>query len=105
MTLSVEQLASLGLAGLTAFRLVLEPLIREEKLFACRENELRSTIDTLEDPIPVFHDMPPWLTGTSPDAKLPLIRHQDQSRSCLAFLRALFRAKAALTRFFSPGFR
>jgi hypothetical protein len=59
MTLSVEQLASLGLAGLTAFWLVLEPLIREEKLFACRENEFRSTIDALEDPIPVFHDLPP----------------------------------------------
>ena len=77
MSLSVEQLASLGLAGLTAFWLVLEPLIREEKLFACRENELRSTIDALEDPIPVFHDLPPCLTSPSPDAKLPLIRHQD----------------------------
>jgi hypothetical protein len=105
MTLSIEQLASLGLAGLTAFRLVLEPLIREEKLFACRENEFRSAISALEDPIPVFHDLPPWMTSPVPDIELPLIRHQDQSRSCLAFLRALFRAKAALTRFFSPGFR
>jgi hypothetical protein len=77
MTLSIEQLASLGLARLTAFRLVLEPLIREEKLFACRENELRSAIGTLEDPIPVFHDLPPWMTSSPPDAKLPLIRHQD----------------------------
>jgi len=105
MALSIEQLAPFGLARLTALWLVLEPLIREEKLFACRENEFRSAIDALEDPIPVFHDLPPWLTGPAPDAELPLIRHQDQSRSCLAFLRALFRAKAALTRFFSPGFR
>lgn len=59
MTLSIEQLAPLGLARLTALRLVLEPLIREEKLFACRENEFRSAIDALEDPIPVFHDLPP----------------------------------------------
>jgi hypothetical protein len=57
--LSIEQLTSLGLTGLTALRLVFEPLIREEKLFACRENEFRSAIDALEDPIPVFHDMPP----------------------------------------------
>jgi len=25
-------------------------------LFACRENEFRSAISALEDPIPVFHD-------------------------------------------------
>ena len=77
MTLSVEKLASLGLTGLTAFRLVLEPFIREEKLFACRENELRSAIDALEDPIPVFHYLPPWLTSPAPDSKLPLIHHQN----------------------------
>lgn len=59
MALSVEQLASLGLTRLTALRLVLEPLIREEKLFACRENEFRSAIDTIEDSILVFHAMPP----------------------------------------------
>ncbi len=58
MTLPIEQLASLGFARLAAFRLVLEPLIREEKLFTGRENEFRSAIDALEDPIPVFHDAP-----------------------------------------------
>jgi hypothetical protein len=105
MALSIEQLTSLGFTRLTALWLVLEPLIREEKLFASRENELRPAIDALEDPIPVFHYLPPWLTSPVPDSKLPLIHHQDQSWSCLAFLRALFRAKAALTRFFSPGFR
>jgi len=56
MPLSVEYLTSLGLTRLAALRLVLEPLIRKEKLFAGRENEFRSTIDALEDPIPVFHD-------------------------------------------------
>jgi len=59
MALPIEQLASLGFARLAAFRLVLEPLIREEKLFAGRENEFCSAIDALEDPIPVFHDCPP----------------------------------------------
>ena len=57
--LSVEQLASLGLTGLTALRLVFEPLIRKEKLFACRENEFRSEIDAFDVPIPVFHYLPP----------------------------------------------
>ena len=105
MALSVQQLTSFGLTRFTALWLVLEPLIRKEKLFASRENKLRPAIGALEDPIPVFHDLPPWLTSPVPDSKLPLIHHQDQSWSCLAFLRALFRAKAALTRFFSPGFR
>jgi hypothetical protein len=59
MALSIEQLTSLGFTRLTALWLVLEPLIREEKLFASRENELRPAIDALEDPIPVFHYLPP----------------------------------------------
>jgi len=74
MALSIQQLASLGLAGLTAFRLVFEPLIREEKLFAGRENKFRSAVDALEDPIPVFHALPPCLTSPSPD--LPLVPYQ-----------------------------
>ena len=56
MALSIEQLASLGFAGLTAFGLVFEPLVCEEELFASRKNEFRSTVDALEDSIPVFHE-------------------------------------------------
>jgi len=56
MALPIEQLRSLGLTRFTALRLVLKPLVREKELLASRENEFRSAVDALEDPIPVFHD-------------------------------------------------
>jgi hypothetical protein len=56
MPLPVQQLRSFGLAGLAAFWFVLKPLVGKKELFAGRENELRSAVDALEDPIPVFHD-------------------------------------------------
>ena len=56
MPLAVEQLRSLRLTRLTALRLVLEPLVSEKELFACRENKFRPAVDALEDPVPVFHD-------------------------------------------------
>jgi len=56
VSLPVQQLRSFGLAGLTAFWFVFKPLVSKKELFASRENEFRSAVDALEDPIPVFHD-------------------------------------------------
>ena len=46
---------ALTFAGLTSFRFVLELLIVKEKLFPSRENEVISTVDTLEHLVLKFH--------------------------------------------------
>ena len=46
---------ALAFAGLTSFRFVLELLIVKEKLFPSRENEIISTVDTLEHLVLKFH--------------------------------------------------
>jgi hypothetical protein len=46
---------SYRLAGLATFRFVLEALIGKKHLFAGCENELSSTIRTLQDPVVIFH--------------------------------------------------
>ena len=46
---------ALAFAGLTSLRLVLKLLIVKEKLFPSRENEVISTVDTLEHFVLKFH--------------------------------------------------
>jgi len=46
---------ALAFASLTSFRFVLELLIVKEKLFPSRENEVISTVDTLEHLVLKIH--------------------------------------------------
>jgi hypothetical protein len=46
---------ALAFASLTSFRFVLELLIMKEKLFPSRENEVISTVDTLEHLVLKIH--------------------------------------------------
>ena len=116
--LSVRGLTSFRLTGPATFGFVLEALIGVEELFPCSENELCPAIHTLENPIPVLHRCTPRSNRAPPAASTFVVAHREAggdstlwllsnpySCSCLAFLRALLRAKAALTRFFSPGFK
>jgi hypothetical protein len=60
------------LAWFTSFRRVLQPLITEEDLFACRPDELLSAIYTFDDAISEFHlDFVPF----SVDSTIPLHLH------------------------------
>jgi len=116
--LPVRGLTSFRLTGPATFGFVLEALIGVEELFPCSENELCPAIHTLENPIPVLHRCTPRSNRAPPAASTFVVAHREAggdstlwllsnpySCSCLAFLRALLRAKAALTRFFSPGFK
>ena len=47
--------SSLRLARLTVFRVVLELLVEEEKLFACGEYEILTAIHALQNSIGEFH--------------------------------------------------
>jgi hypothetical protein len=59
--LAVHHLTPFGLAGLAPLGFILETLVGKKQLFPCSENEVRAAINTLEDPIPVFHDSLPLL--------------------------------------------
>ena len=52
---SAEHRNPFGLAGLAAFRFVLELLIMKEKLFPSRENEIIPTVNTFEHLVLKFH--------------------------------------------------
>jgi hypothetical protein len=55
VALPAQRLTALHLTGLATFGFVLESLVREEKLLPRRENELRSAVHALQDPILVLH--------------------------------------------------
>ena len=59
VALPAHHLTPLHLTRLATFWLVLEPLVGEEKLLPGSENELRSAVHTLQDPIPVVHSRTP----------------------------------------------
>jgi|SRR5690348_1581894 len=50
-------------ARLATFRFVLKTLVGEKHLLAGRENKLRPTIGTLQDPIVIFHTLLRTRTG------------------------------------------
>jgi hypothetical protein len=63
---AAQRLTPFRLAGFAPLGFVLETLVCKEELFTCRKNEIRATINTLEDPIPVFHDPLPWSNRGEP---------------------------------------
>ena len=54
-----QSLTPLHFTRLATFGFVSESLVREKKLLPRSENELRSTVATLQDPIPVLHSHTP----------------------------------------------
>jgi hypothetical protein len=70
---------SFGLAGFTTLGFVLELFIMEEQLLACREDKIRSAVDTSQDLVLEFH----WelLPSTRfPGTHLALAGHAQLSR-------------------------
>jgi len=68
VALPAQGLAPLHLTRLATFWFVLKSLVGEEKLLPRCENELRSAVHTLQDPIPVLHNRTPLPEqGPTPD--------------------------------------
>jgi hypothetical protein len=95
---------ALGFAGLAALGLVFEILFVVKLLLSRSEREIRSAVDAFECPILKFgHGT---ILGTKKAERLPFAPPvEGYSTSRRLFFRLRFRARAALTRFFSPGFR
>ena len=74
-----QSLLATTLAGFTPFGLVPETLIREKDLLAGCKNKLCAAIDTIQNPVPIFHGLPP-LFGTAKFGSMlrPLDNHTRQ---------------------------
>jgi hypothetical protein len=95
---------ALCLARLAPFRLVFEIFFVVKLLLSRSEREIRSAVDAFKCPILKFgHGT---ILGTKKAERLPFAPPvEGYSTSRRLFFRLRFRASAALTRFFSPGFR
>jgi hypothetical protein len=95
---------ALGLAGLAPLGLVFEIFFVVKLLLSRSEREIRSAVDAFKCPILKFgHGT---ILGTKKAERLPFAPPvEGYSTSRRLFFRLRFRARAALTRFFSPGFR
>jgi hypothetical protein len=91
VTGAASPLRACCLAGLAALRLVSEPFVGEKHLFAGRENKLRPTIGTLQDPIMVFHTLLRTRTGRGPSS----IPSKQRLPASIAYTNAFYRANAA----------
>jgi hypothetical protein len=97
---------ALCLASLTSLRLVSEVFFVVKLLLARGEYEVRAAVDAFELPIVKFgHGHHPSSEYKRRSGCHPLRLFKGYSISRRLFFRFRFRARAALTRFFSPGFR
>ena len=95
---------ALGFARLAPFGLVFEIFFVVKLLLSRGKGKIRSAVDACKCPILKFgHGT---ILGTRKAERLPFAPPvEGYSTSRRLFFRLRFRARAALTRFFSPGFR
>jgi hypothetical protein len=76
---SSESLLAATLARVTSFGLVPETLVREKGLLAGCKTKLCAAIDAIQNPVPIFHGLPP-LFGTAKFGSMlrPLDNHTRQ---------------------------
>jgi hypothetical protein len=77
VALPTEGLSALHLTGLATFWFVLKSLVGEEKLLPRSENELRSAVHTLQDPIPVLHSCAPLPEQDPTPVSCEVVEHHE----------------------------
>jgi hypothetical protein len=77
VALPAHSLTPLHLTRLATFWLVLKSLVGEEKLLPCCENELRSAVHTLQDPVPVLHSRTPLPEQGPTPISCEVVEHRE----------------------------